>query len=154
VFERFFTTKDPGSGTGLGPAMADGIVQQVASPRVAETVLVVDDAAGLRELTRRLLQRLGYTVLIAGDADEALRVFEQNASIAVLLTDVVMPGGSGPELARQLMERRPALKVIYMSGYTEDTVLQNGVVNPAIVFLQKPFTAASLGQKILDVLDR
>jgi two-component system, cell cycle sensor histidine kinase and response regulator CckA len=155
LFERFFSTTDPGRGTGLGPAMvADGLVQLVARPRAAETVLVVDDAAGLRELTRRLLQRLGYTVLIAGDADEALRVFEQHASIAVLLTDVMMPGGSGPELARQLMARRPALKVIYMSGYTEDTVFQNGVINPAIVFLQKPFTAASLDQKILEVLDR
>ena len=74
----------------------------VDRPRVAETVLVVDDAAGLRELTRRLLQRQGYTVLVARNADEALQLFERNASIDVILTDVVMPGGSGPELTRQL----------------------------------------------------
>ncbi len=126
----------------------------VARPRVAETVLVVDDAAGLRELTRRLLQRLGYTVLIAASADEALRLFEQNASIDVLLTDVVMPGRSGPELTRQLVERRPALNVIYMSGYTEDAIVQHGVINPGIAFLHKPFTAESLGRKIREALDR
>ena len=120
----------------------------------AETVLVVDDAAGLRELTRRLLQRLGYTVLIAAGADEALRLFEQNASIDVLLTDVVMPGSSGPELTRQLVERRPALNVIYMSGYTEDAIVQHGVINPGIAFLHKPFTAESLGRKIREALDR
>ena len=135
-------------------ATVDEASQEVAGPRVAETVLVVDDAAGLRELTRRLLQRLGYTVLIAGDADEALRVFEQNAAIGVLLTDVVMPGGSGPELARQLMQRRPALKVIYMSGYTEDAIVQHGVLNSGAAFLHKPFTSEALGQKIREVLDR
>jgi CheY-like chemotaxis protein len=122
-------------------------------PRVAETVLVVDDAAGLRELTRRLLQRQGYTVLVAGSADEALQLFEGNASIDVLLTDVVMPGGSGPELTRQLVERRPALKVIYMSGYTENYIGQDGL-NPDAAFLQKPFTSEELVRKMREVLDR
>ena len=85
----------------------------VARPRAgAETVLVVEDAEGLRELARRLLERQGYTVLVAANADEALQLFERNPSIDVLLTDVVMPGASGPELTRQLVERRPALKVI------------------------------------------
>jgi PAS domain S-box-containing protein len=126
----------------------------VSRPRVAETVLVVDDAAGLRELTRRLLERLGYTVLIAASADEALRLFEQNASIDVLLTDVVMPGRSGPDLTRQLVERQPALNVIYMSGYTEDAIVEHGVINPGIAFLHKPFTAESLGRKIREALDR
>ena len=123
-------------------------------PRAAETVLVVDDAAGLRELTRRLLVRLGYTVLVAANADEALRVFEQHPSVDVLLTDVVMPGGSGPELTLRLMAREPALKVIYMSGYTEDTIVQHGGVDPGIAFLHKPFTSATLGRKIREVLDR
>ena len=65
-----------------------------------------------------------------------------------------MPGTSGPELARQLAERRPALKVIYMSGYTEDAIVQHGVLKPGIVFLNKPFTAETLAGKIQDVLDR
>jgi CheY-like chemotaxis protein len=127
----------------------------VARPQArTETVLVVEDAEGLRELARRLLQRQGYTPLIAANAEEALRLFEQNASIDVLLTDVVMPGASGPELARQLVERRPLLKVIYMSGYTEDAIVHHGVLNPGIAFLHKPFTSETLGRKIREVLDR
>jgi CheY-like chemotaxis protein len=105
-------------------------------------------------LTTRLLQRLGYNVLVASNASEALRVFEQHPSIAVILTDVVMPGASGPELTRQLTDRRPGLKVIYMSGYTEDAIVHHGVLNPGIAFLHKPFTSDTLGQKIAEALDR
>jgi PAS domain S-box-containing protein len=119
-----------------------------------ETVLVVDDADGLRELARRLLERQGYTVLVAANADEALLLFERNASIDVLLTDVVMPGFSGPELTSLLVKQRPALKAIYMSGYTEDTIVHHGVLKPGIAFLHKPFTSETLGQKIREVLDR
>jgi two-component system cell cycle sensor histidine kinase/response regulator CckA len=127
----------------------------VARPRAGgQTVLVVEDADGLRELIRRLLQRHGYTVLVAANADEALRLFEQHASIDLLLTDVVMPGASGPELTRHLLERRPALKVLYMSGYTEEAIVQHGVLNPGIAFLHKPFTSDTLGRKIREVLDR
>jgi CheY-like chemotaxis protein len=127
----------------------------VARPHTkAETVLVVEDADGLRELTRRLLQRLGYTVLVAGNADEAFQLFEQNSSIDVILTDVVMPGGSGPELTSRLVERRPGLEVIYMSGYTDDAIVQHGVLKHGIAFLHKPFTSEALGRKIREVLDR
>ena len=127
----------------------------VAQPLAgAETVLVVEDAQGLRELTKRLLERQGYTVLLAANADEALELFEGNPSIDVLLTDVVMPGTSGAELTRQLMERRPALKVLYMSGYTEDAIVQHGVLKPGIALLHKPFTSETLGRKIREVLDR
>ncbi len=130
--------------------------QPVARPGVrgGQTVLVVDDADGLRELARSLLQRQGYTVLVAANADEALRLFERNPSIDVLLTDVVMPGASGPELTKRLIEQRPALKVVYMSGYTEDTIVHHGVLHPGIVFLNKPFTSETLAQKIHEVLDR
>jgi PAS domain S-box-containing protein len=120
----------------------------------AETVLVVEDAEGLRGLTKRLLERQGYTVLLAANADEALHLFEGNASIDVLLTDVVMPGASGPELTKQLVERRPGLNVIYMSGYTEDAIVHHGVLDPGIAFLHKPFSSETLGRKIREVLDR
>jgi CheY-like chemotaxis protein len=120
--------------------------------RGVETVLVVDDVDSLRQLTRRLLQRLGYTVLTAADADEAILLFE-HAPIDVVLTDVVMPGASGPELMGRLLELRPALKVIYMSGYTEDAFARNGMIGPGVAFLSKPFTSESLGRKIRETLD-
>jgi len=127
----------------------------VARPRTAiETVLVVEDADGLRELTKRLLERQGYTVLVAANAEEARQLFDRNPSIGVLLTDVVMPGASGPELTRQLVEQRPALKVIYMSGYTEEAIVHHGILDPGIAFLHKPFTSDTLGRKIREVLDR
>jgi CheY-like chemotaxis protein len=122
-------------------------------PPAEETVLVVEDAEGLRELVRRLLQRQGYTVLVASNADEALRLFEEHSSIDLLLTDVVMPGASGPELTRQLVERRPALKVVYMSGYTEEAIVQHGVLKPGIAFLHKPFTSDTLARKLREALD-
>jgi PAS domain S-box-containing protein len=137
---------------------AEGLV--VARPPVnrrraeGETVLLVEDADGVRELTRRLLQRLGYTVLVAANADEALRLFEQHPSIDLLLTDVVMPGASGPELTKRLVEERRALRVIYMSGYTEEAIVQHGVLKPGIAFLHKPFTSETLGAKIREVLER
>jgi two-component system, cell cycle sensor histidine kinase and response regulator CckA len=127
----------------------------VARPRAgAETVLVVEDADGLRELTKRLLERQGYTVLTAANAIEAVQQFERNASIDAILTDVVMPGASGPELTDALVKRRPALKVIYMSGYTEDAIVHHGVLKPGIAFLHKPFTSAALGRKIRETLER
>jgi two-component system, cell cycle sensor histidine kinase and response regulator CckA len=121
---------------------------------VKETVLVVEDADGVRAVARRMLERQGYTVLIAANADDALQLFERNSPIDVLLTDVVMPGGNGPELTRRLVERSPALKVIYMSGYTEDAIAHHGVLDPGIAFLHKPFTSETLERKIREVLDR
>ena len=127
TFNVYFPIADPAE-------VAGEEVVPVPAPRVAagETVLVVEDADALRELTRKLLKRLGYTVLVAANAEEALRVFDGNASIDVVLTDVVMPGGSGPELTSQLVERRPGLRVIYMSGYTEDAIVHHGVLKPGI----------------------
>jgi CheY-like chemotaxis protein len=119
-----------------------------------QTVLVVEDEDGLRELTKRLLLRQGYTVLVAANADEALQLFEMNQSIDVLLTDVVMPGTSGPELTRRLVEQHPALRVIYMSGYTEEAIVQHGVLKPGIAFLNKPFNSETLGAKLHEVLER
>jgi len=123
-------------------------------PAGSKTVLVVDDAEGLRHMARRLLQQQGYMVLVAANADEALALFEQNDSIDVLLTDVVMPGVSGPELTKQLIERRPTLRVVYMSGYTDEAIVHHGILEPGVIFLNKPFTSETLGQKVRDALDR
>lgn len=125
------------------------------SPRaVRGTVLIVEDAEGLCMLAQKLLARQGYSVLAAVNGDEALRLFEDNPSIDVLLTDVVMPGASGPELSREMVRRRPTLKVIYMSGYTEDAIAQHEVATSGIALLNKPFTAEALGRAIRDVLER
>jgi two-component system cell cycle sensor histidine kinase/response regulator CckA len=124
------------------------------SRRGTQTVLVVEDSDSVRDLARRLLERQGYTVLLAANADEAIRLFERHATIEVLLTDVVMPGASGPDLTRSLIEQRPGLKVIYMSGYTEEAIVQHGVLEPGVAFLHKPFTSETLGRKLRDVLER
>ena len=142
--------------------MADPAEQVVAAPARAaaraaagvQTVLVVEDAAGLREVTRRLLERLGYSVLVAANADDARALFEQNPCIDLLLTDVVMPGASGPELVVQLMERRPTLKVIYMSGYTDETIVHHGILDSGVAFLQKPFGSETLGRTLREAFDR
>src|SRR6478672_10908407 len=90
-------------------------------PRSSDhTMLVVEDEDGLRSLAKRLLERLGYTVLVAANAEEAAGLVERNPSIEILLTDVVMPGTSGPELTKRLLALRPDLRVIYMSGYRGD----------------------------------
>ncbi|MFN2316185.1 MAG: response regulator [Gemmatimonadales bacterium] len=120
----------------------------------AQTILVVEDLEQLRKLFGQLLERQGFTVLLAANADEALQLFDQPGAIDVLLTDVVMPGRSGPELAVLLLAQQPTLKVIYMSGYTEDTIVHRGVLQPGIAFLHKPFTADLLSRKIREVLDQ
>ena len=118
------------------------------------TVLLVEDAQGLRELAKRMLERHGYRVLVAANADEAIRLCSESETIDVLLTDVVMPGLSGPDLAKRLVDLRPSLKVIYMSGYTDDAIVQHGVLSPGIALLNKPFTSEALGRKIREALDR
>jgi len=117
------------------------------------TILVVEDAEGLRELARRLLEELGHTAVVAANADEATRLFRTEA-VDVLLTDVVMPGTSGPDLAGRLLKERPTLKVVYMSGYTEDAIVERGVLSPGVVFLHKPFTVEMLELKILEAVDQ
>ena len=134
--------------------VVDATAPMAGRRTATETVLVVEDGEGLRELARRLLHREGYTVLVAANADEAVRLFEATPAIDLLLTDVVMPGASGPELTRQLVGQRPALKVIYMSGYADDAIVQRGVLKPGIAFLHKPFTSDTLGRKVREVLDK
>ncbi|HEX4346180.1 MAG TPA: PAS domain S-box protein [Vicinamibacterales bacterium] len=147
-FHIYFPRVDPVE------ALTEDAAPSIHRPQIGgETILVVEDSDGLRQLATRLLQRHGYKVLVAADAAAAIKVFDEHASIDVLLTDVVMPGASGPELTRQLVEKRPALKVIYMSGYTEETIVHHGVLNPGIAFLNKPFSSEALGMKIREVLE-
>ncbi len=124
-------------------------------PRGTEMLLVVEDEASVRQLTKILLEKAGYRVLIAANAQEAAELFQRHGdSIALLITDVVMPGPSGPALLRHLSEQRSGLKVLYMSGYADDAVPAQGALDPDAVFLQKPFTADRLVHKVREALER
>lgn len=156
-------SSEPGRGTAfriLLPRItpAEALLEPVHAPpgryRGTETVLLVEDEAGVRQLTREMLARNGYTVLEAGSGTEARRISEQHPGpIELLLTDVVMLGMSGRELAERLSASRPTMKVVYMSGYAEDTLAHHGMMDPETALLHKPFTAAALGQMIREVLD-
>jgi signal transduction histidine kinase len=118
------------------------------------TILVVEDNDSLRLLASRSLERYGYSVLSAGTAREAVRVSEAyRGPIHLLLTDVVMPDVSGPELASGLAAARRDMRVLYMSGYTDDTVMRRGMLEGGTAYLQKPFTPQRLAQKVAEVLE-
>ncbi|RMD94375.1 MAG: PAS domain S-box protein [Calditrichaeota bacterium] len=127
----------------------------VVSLQGTETILVVEDEELLRELARRVLARHGYTVLDASNGGEALLICEKHQGpIHLLLTDVVLPRMNGRELADRLLRLRPQMKVIYMSGYTNDAILENGLLSMETHFIQKPFTADFLAQKVREVLNK
>jgi len=120
----------------------------------SETVLVVEDQAEVRTLTTRILEARGYTVLEAAGADDALRLVDGNGErIDLLLTDVVMPGMNGRELAARLTAQRGDLKVLFVSGYTGEAIRQHGLLESGAAFLQKPFSPDVLARKVRDVLD-
>jgi PAS domain S-box-containing protein len=122
--------------------------------RGSETVLVVEDAQPLRELAREILEDSGYTVLEAANAGDAEKVVERyQAPIHLLLTDVIMPGMDGRRLAEILAHRRPQMKVLYMSGYPDEAIVNHGILDAGIALLQKPFTGEALTQKVREVLD-
>jgi len=119
-----------------------------------ETILVVEDNGSIRRLVCTVLRAHGYTVLEAPEPAEALALLARQAHpIALLVTDVVMPGMSGPELARRLHATRPGLPVLYTSGYTDDAVVKHGALEPGVAFLQKPFMPSSLLRKVRAVID-
>jgi len=123
------------------------------TPRGSETVLIVEDVSAVRGVAREMLERSGYRVLEAANGDAALRLAARHSGpIDLLLTDVVMPGLSGRQLATQLSELRPRLRVLYMSGYTDDAVVNHGMLEPGIHYLQKPFTREGLARKVHEVL--
>jgi CheY-like chemotaxis protein len=118
-------------------------------------VLLVEDEEPVREVTALMLVSLGYRVLEAPNGKEALRVAEAGREqVDLLMTDAVMPGMGGRDLADALQARLPGLKVLFQSGYTGDTVIRQSILHTAVAFLQKPFTLEALSQKVREVLDR
>jgi two-component system, cell cycle sensor histidine kinase and response regulator CckA len=120
----------------------------------SETILIAEDEPDLRELTKIFLEGYGYRVLEAASAEEALKASEKfGEKIDLLLTDVIMPGMSGRQLAEKILKNRPETKIVYMTGYTDDMVVQHKVLEPGVQLLQKPFTKLDLAQKVRATLD-
>jgi len=120
----------------------------------AEVVLLVEDEPAVRSLARRILERRGYRVLEAANGEEALRVFaECDHAVDLLLTDVIMPGMNGRELAERLCSLDPEIAVLYMSGYTEDEIIRRGVLRDGLAFLPKPFSPDGLARRVAEVLE-
>jgi PAS domain S-box-containing protein len=173
VFEPFFTTKGPGEGTGLGVESRVGVgtTFTLSLPRVddepaavtdgsaparrgAETVLVVEDEAALRELAESVLDSAGYRVLTAAHGREAIECLErEGASVDLVFTDVVLPGMNGRNLAEHVARTHPEIRVLFTSGYTGDAELRDGVLKSSAHFLAKPYTVAQLLAAVRDVLD-
>ena len=125
-----------------------------ASPTGSETVLLAEDEPALRRLSRRVLAQFGYTVLEAPDGEEALRLAEAyHGPIHLVLTDVVMPRLNGRDLAERVLVRHPEAKILFMSGYTDDAVVQHGVLSQEVTLLRKPFTPYALAARVREVLD-
>ena len=126
-----------------------------AAPRGSETVLVVEDESSVRELIVRVLSEKGYRMLSAAEGNEGLRIAGGHQEpVDLLITDVIMPGMGGRELANRLEASIPGMKVLFMSGYTENTISHHGVLEEGLAFLQKPFTSETLLRKVRETLDR
>jgi len=156
-------SSEPGAGTTFriylpatraSAAASPGIVE-TAAPGGTEVVLLVEDDANLRALTRDILASEGYSVLESENVEDALRIAgSREGPIDLLLTDVVMPHMSGRSLADAVKGRRPEVSVLYMSGYTDDAIVHHGVLDPGIALLEKPFTPLALARKVREALDR
>lgn len=122
--------------------------------RGSETILLVEDEDSLRSLGERLLKMSGYTVVVAADGKSALAAAERHGKpFDLLITDVIMPGMSGRELAKEMANRKLAHRTLFMSGYTDDAIVEYGVLDPGIAFIYKPFTVEALSRKMREVLD-
>ena len=120
----------------------------------SETILLVEDEDSVRDLAQRILQLRGYKVLAAQHAGDAIQMASAaDQQIDLIITDVVMPGMNGRQLVEALHARTPGVRVLYMSGYTDDDIVRRGLLTSNVSFLQKPFTAKSLGRRVRSVLD-
>jgi PAS domain S-box-containing protein len=154
---------EPGRGTTFKvylPRVAEQVeakpeaVEIPVAGKGSETILLVEDEEAVRELATRILSAKGYSVVAAKSTKEAEQLSEKyGGKIHLLLTDIIMPGTSGRELARRITARHPRTRVLYMSGYTDNVLAQGGVLEAGLSFLQKPFTPRALAQKVRDVLD-
>jgi CheY-like chemotaxis protein len=125
-----------------------------AVPRGTETVLVVEDEDAVRRIVKIALESAGYQVIEARSGSEALEVVRRHAgAIHLVVTDVVMPEMSGRELAERIVKDHPGVRILYMSGYTDDAVVRHGIVESGVAFLQKPFTPLALARKVREVLN-
>ena len=158
-----FVYSEPGKGTSFKiylPQVEDSAKEEKAAFPVpgkrqagSETVLLVEDDTELRSLTREFLELFGYTVLEARNSEEARQAVEFHKEIIhLLITDVVLPDESGPKLAEALTRRRPGLKVLYVSGYTENAIVHHGLLDAGIAFLQKPYSCDAMIHKVREVL--
>jgi CheY-like chemotaxis protein len=119
----------------------------------SETILVVEDEAALLQVTHQSLEAVGYAILAAQSPAEAIRISESHPGpIHLMVTDVIMPGMNGAQLASHLSAVRPEMRVLYVSGYTDDTIVRHGVLDPGLAFLQKPFSPKMLARKVSEVL--
>ena len=124
------------------------------SPRGHETILLVEDEESLRTVTREFLTNKGYSIVVAEDFNKAVEVAANaDLHIDLLMTDVVLPGASGPKLAERLAVSRPHMKVLFVSGYTADALVHGDMHREEFAFLSKPFSLNALGQKIRTILD-
>ncbi len=139
---------------GLNTIANDGAANSTI-PGMMETILLVEDEDFVRDVTSEVLEMAGYHVLQASNAAEGLKIFERHAGeVHLLVTDVIMPGMNGRELALALKAKAPGLRTIYMSGYTQNIILQDGNSDEISAYLQKPFTLEALSAKVREVLDR
>ncbi len=143
------------------PRLRQSVPAEAAAPasctldRGTETILLVEDEDLVRQVARRILEMRGYTVLEAASGQDALLVSQQTQGpIHLMLTDVVMPGMSGGDTAERLQAQRPELKVLFMSGHTENSIVHHGVLDPGVAFIQKPFRSDLLTHKVRQVLDQ
>jgi DNA-binding response OmpR family regulator len=151
-----------GCGTRIGislPLSDSAPAPQASSPEEAaggaETILVVEDEPSVRTIVSVMLSDQGYNVLVAGGGQEALAaVANSPGSIDLVLSDLIMPGMSGRETADRIRELQPGVKVLYMSGYTDDTEIRVGTLQPGTAFLQKPFGGEALADGVRALLDR
>lgn len=126
---------------------------EVSKPQL-ETVLLVEDDDAVRAVTSRALLRFGYTVLAAEGGPQALKLIEEHGeTIDLLLTDIMMPGMNGVEVARRVVEKRPGIRVFFMSGYADQDLVRQGLLAPETHFIQKPFTPFELVERVRAILD-
>jgi signal transduction histidine kinase len=136
------------------PELVVSVAEQREAPRGSETILLAEDDDALRSLAARVLGAFGYNVLVARTGADALRIVaEHQGPIDLVATDVVMPEMSGSQLVAKVLKARPGIRVLFMSGYTDDEVMRRGVIDGATAFLQKPFTPDMLAHKVRAVLD-